>query len=256
MESSQGKAALAKYRSYLEGNAAGLTHWAAAMVAKIDEGAVTKAESRYAAARVPYGHLEPAARMFGDLNSRIDEFEEGSAPAGFGGLHRLEKAFFAETTTAGVSKVAKDLLSDVMDLQRRLGTIELSPGRIIGGANEVLDAVSNSTLAGEEERYSHIDLVDVAANLEGLEAAFQAVQPSLAEEDPGLEAEIEAQFKASYAGIGKYGILARDPEQARDREPGISFVIYDELSEQEVGAISKKMDALAELFLRLEDELN
>jgi iron uptake system component EfeO len=249
------KAALAVYRSYLEGNAADLNHWTAAMAAKVQDGAVTKAESRYAAARVSYGHLEPASKMFHQLDARIDRLGVNSA-ANFGGLHRLEKAFFAEATTDGVGVVARRLSGDVIELRRRLKTVELSPMRVIGGANEVLHELSVSTLAGEEERYSHVGLVDVAADLEGLEATFRAVEPVLAEADPDLKTEIEARFKASYAEVGKYGILARDREQARDREPGISFVIDDELSKQELGAIAGEIDALAELFSRLEDKLD
>ncbi len=252
VESPQSRAAITKYRSYLKDNSAELTHWALAIAAKVREDAVTKAESRYAAARVPYGHVEPAARLFRNLNSQIDGTGTGDAV----GFHRLEKAFFAKSTTAGMHGVAMGLLANVKALQRRLGMADLKPARIIGGASELLDEVSTSTVAGEEERYAHIDLVDIAADLEGLNAAFEAVEPLIVEGDPDLATEMEGQFRQSYAKVGEYGILAENPEQARDREPGISFVVYSELSEDEVHEIAQGIDALAELFSRAQDEID
>ena len=56
--------------------------------------------------------------------------------------------------------------------------------QIANGANELLGEVSASKITGEEERYSHIDLVDFEANVEGAEAAFEAVEPLLDDEGP------------------------------------------------------------------------
>ena len=47
-------------------------------------------------------------------------------------------------------------------------TVELEPEQIANGANELLAEVSASKITGEEERYSHIDLVDFEANVEGV----------------------------------------------------------------------------------------
>ena len=60
-------------------------------------------------------------------------------------------------------------------------TVELQAVQIANGANELLGEVSASKITGEEERYSHIDLVDFEANVEGAEAAFEAVEPLLDE---------------------------------------------------------------------------
>ena len=56
-------------------------------------------------------------------------------------------------------------------------TVDLQAVQIANGANELLGEVSASKITGEEERYSHIDLVDFEANVEGSEAAFEAVEP-------------------------------------------------------------------------------
>ena len=67
--------------------------------------------------------------------------------------------------------------------------------QIANGANELLGEVSASKITGEEERYSHIDLVDFEANVEGAEAAFDSVKPLLAQSDPELAKEIEARLR-------------------------------------------------------------
>ena len=83
-------------------------------------------------------------------------------------------------------------------------TVELQPVQIANGANELLGEVSASKITGEEERYSHIDLVDFEANVEGSEAAFEAVKPLLDESDPELSGEIEADFKAVFNSLEPY----------------------------------------------------
>ena len=81
--------------------------------------------------------------------------------------------------------VAEELRSE----RRRTG--RKSQGReacrrsqIANGANELLTEVSTSKITGEEERYSHIDLVDFKANVEGSQVAFEAVAPLMEEEGP------------------------------------------------------------------------
>ena len=100
-------------------------------------------------------------------------------PNEFGGFHGIEKALWEEDTTDGMTPVAKQLLADVEELQAKVKTVDLQAVQIANGANELLGEVSASKITGEEERYSHIDLVDFEANVEGAEAAFEAVEPLL-----------------------------------------------------------------------------
>ena len=76
--------------------------------------------------------------------------------------------------------------------------------QIANGANELLGEVSASKITGEEERYSHIDLVDFKANVEGSQVAFEAVEPLLSASDPKLAKEIEADFAEVYASLKPY----------------------------------------------------
>ena len=74
-------------------------------------------------------------------------------------------------------------------------TVELEPAQIANGAVELLGEVSKSKITGEEERYSHIDLVDFEANVEGAKAAYQSrPRPGRWPRRPALAQEIDDRF--------------------------------------------------------------
>ena len=119
------------------------------------------------------------AESFGDLDPRIDARANDVPASEFGGFHRIEKALWEEGTPKGMAPVAEQLLADVEELEAKVKNVNLQAVQIANGANELLGEVSASKITGEEERYSHIDLVDFKANVEGSEAAFEAVEPLL-----------------------------------------------------------------------------
>jgi len=61
--------------------------------------------------------------------------------------------------------------------------------------------VMGSKVSGEEERYSHTDLVDFRANLDGSLKAIDLVRPTLAKTAPDLLREIDAQAKVVTAAL-------------------------------------------------------
>ena len=198
-------------------------------------GNVAEAKSLYPAARIPYERIEPVAESFGDLDPRIDARENDVPKSEFGGFHRIEKALWEEDTAQGMAPVAKQLLADVEELQQKVKGVDLQAVQIANGANELLGEVSASKITGEEERYSHIDLVDFLANVEGSQAAFDAVEPLLEKKDPKLAKEIEAQFKKVYASLKPY-------------RRGDGFVSYEELTRSDTRKLAQEIDALAELL--------
>ncbi len=229
----QTEAAVSQYRAYLEKNTDELVARTEPFVAATIAGNVAAAKSLYPAARIPYERIEPVAESFGDLDPRIDARENDVPKSEFGGFHRIEKALWEEGTAAGMTPVAKQLLADVEELQQKVKSVELQAVQIANGANELLGEVSASKITGEEERYSHIDLVDFEANVEGAEAAFEAVKPLVAAKDPQLVKQIEAQFDEVYASLQPY-------------RRGDGFVSYTELSEADTRKLAQKIDALAE----------
>ncbi len=225
--------AIAQYRKYLEENTAELSAETKPFVAAVVAGDVAKAKSLYAPARVPYERIEPVAESFGDLDPRIDARENDVSASEFGGFHRIEKALWEEGTTRGMAPVARQLLADVGELEEKVKTVDLQAVQIANGANELLGEVSASKITGEEERYSHIDLVDFKANVEGSEAAFEAIEPLLSKSAPKLAKEIEADFAETYVVLVPY-------------ETADGFVSYTELTKADTRRMAQSIDALAE----------
>jgi iron uptake system component EfeO len=227
------EAAIQKYHWYLEHKATSLVDWTTQLWGQIVAGEAGKAESRYATAQVQLGQLEPAAQLFPSLELRI----HGLAPPQQGGelvgFHRIEKPLFTQESTRGLKPVAKSLVADVGRLHYNLKAAELQPVQIATGAKEVLDEVSTTKIAGKAEPYSHIDMVDIAANVEGAEAAFEAIRPLLASEDLKLVQEIEAQFVKVYEALQPTGQAAREP-QTREPAAGARFILYPEIGKAEV----------------------
>ena len=89
-------------------------------------------------------------------------------------------------------------------------TVELEPAQVANGAVELLGEVSKSKVTGEEDRYSHTDLVDFAANVDGRAGGVRgdppgagAARPGAARRDrPALRRRRRARWPATGAATG------------------------------------------------------
>jgi iron uptake system component EfeO len=231
--SAEGQTAVDQYRSYLEGQTAELVTATKAFTEAVDSGNLEQAKTLYAPSRVAYERIEPVAETFGDLDPQIDA-REGDVPSkDWGGYHYLEKKLWVDGTTDGLHEYTEELNEHVEQLQNLVEDVDLQPGAIANGAVELLNEVSASKITGEEERYSHTDLVDFEANVQGAQAAFDAVKPILAKKDAELAADIDAKFAAVTAALAPY-------------RSGTAFVAYTTLTGDDTKALSQAIDALAE----------
>jgi iron uptake system component EfeO len=201
-------------------------------------GDVDRAKELYAPARVPWERIEPIAAQLGDYDPNIDA-REGDVPEyEWRGFHRIEKALWVENTTEGQEEYARLLLEDVRSLETEVRELELEPVDLVTGSVELLNEVSAGKITGEEERYSHTDLYDIQANVEGSEAAFEELKPELAGEDMTLANEVEEGFDRVYEELDQY-------------RQGDGWVSYEKLDEADRRALSQKVDALAEPLSRV-----
>jgi len=232
--SADGQAAVDAYRQYLVEQTAILTAATKTFTAAVDSGNVDAAKTAYIPARVPYERIEPVAESFGDLDPRIDA-REGDVPAkDWGGYHLIEQALWKTGSLSTITpKVTADLNTNVQTLENLVQDVELQPAAIANGAVELLNEVSKSKITGEEERYSHVDLVDFEANVQGAEAAYGAVRPILEKKNPKLVAQLDAKFDAVYAALRPY-------------RSGTTYVLYTDLLPADTKKLSQAIDTLAE----------
>ena len=67
--------------------------------------------------------------------------------------------------------------------------------------------MQNTKITGEEEAFSHIDLVDFSGNVEGAQQAYASLRPGLAKIDGSLVNQIDQQFQSVLNVLDGY----RDP---------------------------------------------
>jgi FTR1 family protein len=232
-DASAGAQAVSTYRGYLEKQTEDLETATTTFVGAVRAGDVARAKALYAPARSPYERIEPVAESFGDLDPRIDA-REGDVPANeWSGFHKIEQALWVRGDLSGMAPVADQLLADTQRLETLVRTVKLEPATVANGAAELLNEVMTSKITGDEERYSHLDLVDVVANVEGSRAAFDAIVPVLEGRDASLATQITTRFDALQAALVPY---------AR----GDGYVQYDQLTKDQIRTIAQAVDATAE----------
>lgn len=202
-------------------------------------GDIETAKKLYPEARMYFERSEPIAESFGDLDPRIDGRladikEEGKGEEEWTGYHKLEYALWAENKTEGYEEVAKQLLADTKELHALVQTVEVEPDLMITGAVDLLNEVSTSKIIGEEEIYSHTDLYDFKANIEGAEKIFDILREKIAEKDESLVKTLEEKFMAVNELLAKH-------ETANG-----GYVSYEELTEEDTKALAAAVNQLGE----------
>lgn len=187
--------AVEAYKKYVQQQADGLITSTQQFVDAINAGDLNKAKSLYGNTRAYYERIEPIASSFGDLDPSLDAREGDVPDSQWTGFHRLEKALWVDKKTTGLKTYTDKLLSDVKTLRKSIDTITLKPTDIIDGAVSLLDEASHSKISGEEDRYSHTDLYDLAANIEGSQAAFNCFKDYLSIKNPGLQQDVTTKFQ-------------------------------------------------------------
>jgi iron uptake system component EfeO len=228
--------AVTAYKTYVAQETAQLVVATTAFENAVKAGDIEQAKQLYPTARQHYEAVEPIAESFGDLDPEIDAREGDVPDAQFGGFHRIEKALWQDGTTEGMAPVAQKLEKDVTELKEKVETVKLEPATIANGAVELLNEVSTSKITGEEERYSHLDLVDFQANVDGAKAAFDAVKPLLAAKDASTANEITERFADVNTALAAY----------KNGSGQYDFVLYTQLTPDDTKKLSAAVDALAE----------
>jgi iron uptake system component EfeO len=226
--------ATADYTRYITAQSEALVQKTGDFVTAVKAGDIEKSKTLYPIARTYYERIEPVAEIFGDLDPKLDGREDGATKElPFTGFHRLEKDLWVNKDVSKDGAIADQLLADVKEVVTKAKDEKLSPLQLANGAKELLDEVASSKITGEEDRYSHTDLWDFAANVDGSQAAVSALRPALEQRDPALVKQIDAGFTAVDAELGKYRV-------------GDGWKLQNQLTKPELKGLSDAINALAE----------
>ncbi|MFF8727676.1 iron uptake system protein EfeO [Streptomyces sp. NPDC015171] len=235
--------AVADYREYAQDQADATVPLAETFAKAIEAGDLDAAKKAYSPSRLGWERTEPIAESFGDIDpktdTRADGLEKGQKWTGW---HRLEKALWQDKKTGAEEKaLAGQLVTDLKDWQKRVGKAEITPTSMANGAKELLDEVATGKVTGEEDRYSHTDLVDFKGNVEGAQKAYELLKPVAAKNDAALTGELDKQFAALDRVLDKY----------RPDKTSYDFVSYDKVTKEQRKELSDAVNALAEPLSKL-----
>jgi iron uptake system component EfeO len=236
-------AAVASYRKYAQEQADATLPLAKTFAAAVKAGDLEAAKKAYAPSRIGWERTEPVAESFGDIDPKVDVREDGLEDGQkWTGWHRLEKSLWQDKKiTAEDKTLADQLITDLTDWQKRVGKADITPTSMANGAKELLDEVATGKVTGEEERYSHTDLIDFKANVEGAEKSYELLKPVAKENDAALVTELDKQFAALNTLLDKY----------RADATSYDFTSYDKVGDADRKQLSDGVNALAEPLSKL-----
>lgn len=205
----------------------------------LKDGKLDEAKKAYPLIRMAYERSEPIAESFGESDVKIDyrlaDFkEEFKTEEGWKGFHRIEKILWEENTTKGTEKYADELVNDIKELKAKITTIEVTPDLMLTGAIDLLNEVSTQKITGEEEIFSHTDLYDFRANIEGAQKIFELFRPKLEKKDAKLVATLDTEFKAVNDLLNKY--------MTDDKH----YKLYTDLTKEDTKALAEAVTKLGE----------
>jgi iron uptake system component EfeO len=236
-----------EYADWVRAETAALLTGTERFVTAYKNGDDERARALYAPTRMHWEAIEPVAESFGDLDPKTDareaDLEEGQ---GWTGWHLIEKDLWPQDAGTGYEPLARAdrakyadlLLSDLQTLGTQVQDATYTGEQIANGAKELLDEVATGKITGEEEAWSHTDIYDFQANVDGAKKAFEVLQPVVRQTDPDLEADIAEAF------VSLQGLL----DQTRQ---GKGFVSYEVITDEQRKTFSDAVNALSEPLAKL-----
>ncbi|MGH3642986.1 MAG: iron uptake system protein EfeO [Mycobacterium sp.] len=189
-----------------------------ALDAAVQSGNVDAAKAAYAKARPFYERAESSVEGFvlpgfavddnaGNLDYLVDMRE--STPVdekvGWKGFHAVERDLYqGNAITPATKALSTELVGNVGKLVTVVAPLQFKPEDLANGAADLIEEVQNTKITGEEEGFSHIDLVDFAGNVEGAQQAYASLRPGLQKIDPALVTTLDQQFQTVLTTLDGY----------------------------------------------------
>jgi iron uptake system component EfeO len=234
--------AVQDYRTWVVAEVAALVADTRTFTDAVRAGDLARAKAAYAPSRVHWERIEPIAGLVeeidGKVDARVDDFEGADDPA-FTGWHRLEYLLWEKGTTDGGKRFADQLDADIATLDQQIKTIQFPPAAVALGPAELIQEVSEGKITGEEDRYSHTDLWDFDANVDGSRKLIELLTPALQAKDATLLGEVQRGFAEIDQGLAEYAVA------------GGGFKPYTALAKDDKDRMQAQLAGLSEQLARI-----
>ena len=200
------------------------------------------ARALYASTRMHWERVETVAESFGDLDPKLDlreaDLEEGQDWTGW---HAIEKDLWPQNAEDGFeaysavkrAALTEQLVADTATLNENVQALSFTLSQQTNGAIGLLDEVATGKVTGEEEAWSHTDLWDFQANIDGARVLYAGVRDILLEENLDLADSLDTEFAALQTLL--------DAQRVGD-----GFTLYTDLTPAEIRALADQVNALGE----------
>ena len=269
-DAEQKQRAIDLYAAFVKDQVGQLLPAVQTFAAVYESGDDAAARDQYPRVRAYYERIEPIAEALGDLDPRIDYREVDAVAEGltWTGFHRIEKDLWvpaqdalnadgetpawknwAPSTPAERATYGQTLIEDTQELYDYVHSdafeqalTDQGVAGISNGAIALLDEVATGKISGEEDWWSHTDLYDFAANVEGSKMAFSLVRDfaeSKGDKGASLVTRIDTGYSDLEAALAAYG------------SADAGFVPYTQLTEADKRRLTDLINALAEPLSQL-----
>lgn len=219
--------AITNYTAYVKDQSGQLVTATKAFTDAYTSGDTAKAKELFPLARQHYERIEPTAESFGikeagDIDSALDarvqdlasdakkDVTDPSVLKDWTGWHRIEADLFTQDGSkfkfkdAAARQAAADQLNkDTQNLYDLVygkingasGKFQLKLNDVVKGSSDLMEEVAKSKIVGEEDTFSHTDLYDFKANVEGAKVAYGNVADLVKKQDKDLNDKIEKNFE-------------------------------------------------------------
>ena len=271
-------AAVTKYVDFVKNEVQELEPLADEFAKAYINGDDAKAKKMFASMRTHYERIEPIAEALGSLDPRLDYREidylaeadqlkkDDPTFTQWLGFHRIEKDLWPPAADAkqpdGTSaldgwspstpekrkEIGETLVSDVKKLNETVSDPNfikdqgLNISSVSNGASDLLEEIAKTKVTGEEDWWSHYDLWDFQANLQGAKIAYDLVKPIAerkGEEGKKLTADIDRQFAKLQAVLDKYGSLEK------------GYTMYNEVTAEQQRELVDQIEAVRDPLSKL-----
>lgn len=232
----------ANYASYVNDQIGQLVTGTDAFAAAYLAGDDDAARGLYATTRMHWERVETVAESFGTLDPKLDlreaDLEEGQDWTGW---HAIEKDLWPANAEAGFEAysstkragLTEQLIADTATLDRNVADLTFTLSQQTNGAIGLLDEVATGKVTGEEEAWSHTDLWDFQANIDGAHVLYAGVRDILVKQDPALANKLDTEFADLQTLLDAQRI-------------GDGFTLYNNLDPAEIRALADQVNALGE----------
>lgn len=161
--------------------------------------------------------------------------QEGPNDPEWTGWHRIEKGLWQDNSTEGLTPFAQKLVTDTNGLIAEVQALTTQPGVMTNGAAALIEEDAQGKITGEEERYSHTDLITFQANVDGAKKIVALLTPVLSTAPGGTELlnEVNAQFTKVDGILAPY-------------KQGDTYVSYEQVNDATRDQLKAAMAALSE----------